>query len=78
MERQDVRYLVVGSDWVDRDYLGQIGTMRSELDEMNISLVFIPVRTGISTTDIRTRIATRAKPKVKPKGYGTRVVVPAR
>lgn len=76
LERHEVRYLVVGSDWVDRDYLGQIGMTRSELEELNVILNFKPYHPGISATDIRTRIAMRSKAKLKPKGHGTLVVAP--
>lgn len=49
------KLLVVGSDWSDRDYHTQIGMTRQELDDLGVSLVFVPYTAGISTSDIRRR-----------------------
>jgi len=48
--------LVVGSDWVGRDYLKQTGLSREYLEARNIALVFLPYTEGISSTAIRARL----------------------
>lgn len=48
--------LVVGSDWVGRDYLAQTALTREFLEARNIGLVFLPYTEGISTTAIRARL----------------------
>lgn len=48
--------LVVGSDWVGKDYLKQTGLTREYLERRNVALVFLPYTAGISTTTIKARI----------------------
>ena len=48
--------LVVGSDWVGRDYLKQTGLTREYLERRNIGLVFLPYTVGISTTQLKARL----------------------
>lgn len=48
-------YLVIGSDWLVKDYLKQINVDRTYLDLHNITLVYIPYTPGISTTEIKRR-----------------------
>ena len=48
-------YLVIGSDWLRKDYLKQIGVNTSYLELQNITLVYVPYTPGISTTDIKRR-----------------------
>lgn len=45
--------LAVGSDWLDRDYLRQIGTSAEELVALDVSVLFLPRTPGISTTQLR-------------------------
>jgi len=71
-----VSVLVVGSDWVCRDYAAQIGLTQTDIDELGLTIVFKPYHPGISTTDLRTRIAGR-QDKLPETGSGTLVVVPS-
>lgn len=57
VERARPDYLVVGSDWATRDYYTQMGFTQDWLDERGITLCFVPYTRGISTTEIRGRIA---------------------
>ena len=54
-------FIVVGSDWAERDYHKQMGFTQDWLDARNISLVYVPYSRDISTTDIRKRV-TEAEP----------------
>jgi len=49
--------IVVGSDWQDRDYLGQLGTTQSFLDSIGCGIVYVPYTQGVSSTAIRERMA---------------------
>lgn len=49
-------YIVVGSDWLNKDYLKQTGLTTDYLEEMEISLVFVPRHFSISSTEIKERI----------------------
>lgn len=49
-------YLVIGSDWIERDYLKQIGLTVKYLKQKNISLVYVPYTEGISSTEIKKRL----------------------
>lgn len=48
--------IAIGTDWVDRDYLGQIGIDRSYLELNKIALLYLPYTRGVSTTEIKGRI----------------------
>lgn len=48
--------IIIGSDWLERDYLGQLGINKEFLETRNISLMYIPYTNLISTTDIRKRL----------------------
>jgi glycerol-3-phosphate cytidylyltransferase len=48
--------LVVGSDWLGKDYLKQTGLTREYLERRNIALVFLPYTVGISTTALKARL----------------------
>lgn len=54
---QDVmpHYLVVGSDWLKKDYLTQISVSAEELASWNVALVFVPRGEWISDTDLKRR-----------------------
>jgi hypothetical protein len=47
--------IVVGSDWLRKDYLKQIGLTAQDLDDRNISLCFVPYEWSISSTEIKKR-----------------------
>jgi glycerol-3-phosphate cytidylyltransferase len=48
--------LVVGSDWLGKDYLKQTGLTREYLERRDIALVFLPYTVGISTTQLKARL----------------------
>ena len=50
-------YVVIGDDWARKDYYAQMQFTREWLDQMDIQLVYVPYTPGISTTDIKKRIA---------------------
>lgn len=45
--------LVIGSDWLDRNYAKQLGTTAEQLTELNVAVLFLPRTIGISTTELR-------------------------
>lgn len=48
--------LIVGTDWARRDYMHQIDTTQDELDELGITLAYLPMRPiGISSTEVQRR-----------------------
>lgn len=51
--------VVIGSDWARRDYYSQMGFTQDWLDERGIGLVYIPYTQGISSTEIKNRLAKR-------------------
>jgi len=51
--------IVIGSDWARRDYYAQMGFDQDWLDERGIGLVYIPYTAGISSTEIKARLAKR-------------------
>lgn len=48
-------FIVIGTDWLRRDYLAQIGVSVEQLEELDISLVYVPYTQEISTTEIKKR-----------------------
>lgn len=48
--------LVVGSDWVEKDYLAQTKLSREFLESRGISLLFLPYTAGISSTALKARL----------------------
>lgn len=57
IEASGADLIVVGSDWQDRDYLGQIGVTSKWLRDRGIGLVFLPYTEGISSSLIKERLA---------------------
>ena len=53
---QEVKVLLIGSDWARRDYYKQIGADQDWFDHYNISLMYVPYTSGVSTTNIKERI----------------------
>ena len=53
--------VVIGSDWARRDYYAQMGFDQDWLDERGIGLAYIPYTQGISTTELKKRIAGQVK-----------------
>jgi glycerol-3-phosphate cytidylyltransferase len=48
--------IAIGSDWARKDYYKQMQFTQDWLDELNISLIYIPYTHGISSTEIKTRL----------------------
>jgi len=48
--------IAIGSDWARKDYYLQMGFSQDWLDELNISLVYIPYTPGISSTEVKRRM----------------------
>jgi len=53
---KDVKLVVIGSDWHEKDYLKQMNFTWEWLDSMGLSLCYVPRVTKNSTTDIKQRI----------------------
>lgn len=56
IERIMPNYLVVGSDWAQRNYYSQIDVDQTFLDENQIALVYIPRIGTISTSEIKSLV----------------------
>jgi cytidyltransferase-like protein len=50
-------FIVVGSDWAKKDYYAQMQFTQEWLDINGITLVYVPYTDGISTSEIKRRIA---------------------
>jgi len=55
VERVMPDLLVIGMDWLSKDYLGQIDMTADWLQINGVSLVYVPYTTGISTSEIISR-----------------------
>lgn len=51
--------IAIGSDWARRDYHAQMQFDQDWLDDLGISLIYIPYTKGISSTEIKRRITNR-------------------
>lgn len=49
--------VAIGSDWARKDYYSQMGFSQDWLDEYGIMLMYIPYTKGISTTELKRRMA---------------------
>ena len=56
IEKYHVNTLIIGNDWLVKDYLKQINTTVEYLNKNDISILFVPYTNGISTTEIKRRI----------------------
>lgn len=54
--RADPEIIVIGSDWLTKDYLTQMSLTEQWLVEHDISLCYVPYTYGISSTEIRKRL----------------------
>lgn len=45
--------LVIGSDWLGRDYPAQLGTTADELTDLGVAVLFLPRTPGYSSTALR-------------------------
>ncbi len=59
IEEMDPHLIAIGTDWLPKNYMAQIGVTREFLEERGHGIVFIPYTTGISTTEIRKRLLER-------------------
>lgn len=50
-------YVVIGDDWARKDYYAQMQFTRQWLEQLDIQLVYVPYTPGISTTELKQRIA---------------------
>jgi glycerol-3-phosphate cytidylyltransferase len=50
-------FIVIGDDWARRDYYAQMQFTQAWLDDLEIQLVYVPYTQGISTTELKQRIA---------------------
>lgn len=53
IRRERPNLLVIGSDWLDKDYTGQLGTTAEELAELQVAVLFLPRTLGVSSTELR-------------------------
>lgn len=53
-------YIVVGSDWLSKDYCKQMGFTPEWLEEQKITLIYVPRQRKLSTTIIKERIKNEA------------------
>lgn len=45
--------LVIGSDWAEKDYLGQLGIDQAWLDERRLVIRYVPRTRGVSSSALR-------------------------
>lgn len=57
VEAWPVDMIVVGSDWLEKDYLGQLKIDKEYLESNEIALVYAPYTEHISSTDIKKRLS---------------------
>lgn len=57
IERIRPGIIAIGTDWAIRDYYAQMGFTQEWLDERGILLVYLPYTLGVSTTELRRRLA---------------------
>ncbi len=51
------RIIIIGMDWLSKDYCKQMGFTPEWLQERGIALMYIPYTEGISTTEINKRLS---------------------
>lgn len=49
-------FLVIGTDWANKDYYKQINMTEDELEDYSIQLIYVPYTKDVSTSDIKRRI----------------------
>ena len=57
IEEVEPDLIVIGSDWARRNYYGQMGFDQDWLDQRGIGLMYLPYTQGISSTEIKARLA---------------------
>lgn len=49
--------VAIGTDWARRDYYAQMQFTQDWLDERGVALIYIPYTSGISSTNVKGRLA---------------------
>jgi glycerol-3-phosphate cytidylyltransferase len=49
-------YIVIGSDWANKDYYSQMNFTQEWLDQRDIGLIYIPYSKHISSSEIKNRL----------------------
>lgn len=49
-------FIVIGDDWAKKDYYKQMNFTQDWLDENDITLIYIPYKNGISSSEIKEKI----------------------
>lgn len=66
IEQVGPQFIVIGSDWMERDYYKQMNFTPTWLAERDITLLYVPRHRQVSSTDIKARtngqLATRSLP----------------
>ena len=57
IEEVDPDFVVIGDDWARKDYYAQMQFSQDWLDQREIGLIYVPYTQGISTTELKVRIA---------------------
>ena len=52
-------FIVIGDDWARKDYYAQMQFTQEWLEEQEVQLVYVPYTLGISTSDLKVRIASK-------------------
>jgi cytidyltransferase-like protein len=56
IKKVEPNFIVIGTDWVAKDYYAQMGFTQSWLDMRGIGLIYVPYTLGVSTTEIKKRL----------------------
>lgn len=51
-------FIIIGDDWAKKDYYKQMSFTQEWLDDLDITLIYIPYTKGISTTEIKRRLSS--------------------
>lgn len=65
IKRANPDVIAIGSDWARKDYYRQMGFDQNWLDELGIWLLYIPYTPGISSTELKKRVAIRKESEQK-------------
>lgn len=49
-------FIVIGTDWAQKDYYKQMGFTQDWLDEHKITLCYVPYTVGVSSTIVKARV----------------------
>ena len=59
IEQVNPNFIVIGSDWANKNYYKQMGFTQEWLDKKDIILLYVPYTDNISTTYLKERIMGR-------------------